>query len=212
MGGLLGSLGPSGKAIQAAYISDNPNPLGSKHLLDGLSERTTWGAVHERVHPHLRTVLEAHAFYDIFLIDAATGDVIYSVFKELDFGSNVLSGPLASSGLGEAFRVGRDRLAPGESHITDLSLYRPSYDEPAGFIASPVFRSGQRIAVLVVQLPLAELSKVAGNPTGLGETGDAYLVGAEGLLRSDSVRDHKAHSVVAAHRDPSSSKIDLAWV
>ena len=72
-------------------------------------------------------------FYDIFLIDYQTGDIIYSVFKETDFGRNLLSKELSSTGLSKVYT----RLKESTDNIQvfeDFSRYWPSYDKAQGFV------------------------------------------------------------------------------
>ena len=60
--------------------------------------------VHAEHHPTFRALLREKGYYDIFLFDL-DGNLIYSVFKELDYATNFVSGPYAESGLGKAFRA-----------------------------------------------------------------------------------------------------------
>lgn len=45
-----------------------------------------------KYHPYFRGLMEQHEYYDVFLIDVA-GNVIYSVFTESDFATNLENGP-----------------------------------------------------------------------------------------------------------------------
>jgi len=58
-------------------------------------------------------------FYDVFLI-SDTGDVVYSVFKEIDFGTSLTTGPFKDSGLAKAFT---NSLNNDGVSFTDFSLY-----------------------------------------------------------------------------------------
>ena len=68
-------------ALQHAYIFANSNPLGSKHLLDRSADSSEYSRVHQRYHPAIRHYLETFGYYDIFLVDPDSGDILYSVFK-----------------------------------------------------------------------------------------------------------------------------------
>ena len=72
-------------------------------------------------------------YYDLFLIDTE-GNVIYSVTHEADFGTNVVNGVYASSGLGHVAQAALD----GEFVITDIESYAPSAGIPASFIGEPL--------------------------------------------------------------------------
>lgn len=121
-------------------------------------------------------------YYDLFLIDT-TGNVIYSVTHEADFATNVVDGVYASSGLGHVAQAALD----GEFVITDIESYAPSAGIPASFIGEPlVDANGQTIGALVLQLPLDQVNSIMQERTGLGDSGETYLVGQDHLMRSDS--------------------------
>ncbi|MCA8974849.1 MAG: hypothetical protein KDC98_09005, partial [Planctomycetes bacterium] len=60
------------------------------------------------------------------------------------------------------------------------------------------------------QLPLDRLTAVLGRRAGLGETGEAYLIGSDGLMRTDSYRDPKGHSVIESWKHPTTGTVDSA--
>lgn len=188
-------------ALQAAYISHNPNPLGSKHLWDRHDGDSRYNQIHGAVHPALRTYLTRFGYYDIFLCDSETGDVVYTQFKELDFATSLKDGPHAESGLGEAFRLANEATEPGQVFLTDFKPYWPSYMAPASFISTPIYDGEKKIGVAIFQMPLDRITKVMSQRTGLGETGEAYLVGEDYRVRSDCYRDPDHHSVLKSYSD-----------
>jgi methyl-accepting chemotaxis protein len=172
-------------ALHDLYITSNPNPTGSKHLLDAAADGSEYSALHGRYHAFFRDLLERSGYYDIFLINPQ-GDIVYTVFKELDFATNLTSGEYADSGLAEAFRSGRD-LSPGDIAFVDYAPYAPSYGAPASFLSTPVHdASGALVGVLAYQLPSDRLLAMISNPEGLGETGEIFLVGSDRLSRAGS--------------------------
>lgn len=66
----------------------------------------------ERNHPAFKRVMERMGFYDIFLISPA-GDVVFSVTKESDYASNMITGQYRGTGLAKAFRMAEDGEATG---------------------------------------------------------------------------------------------------
>ena len=90
---IFSQLSPEAIAFQHAFIADNPNPLGSKHLMDKPShaERGEFAAFHAHYHPYFRNFLEKFGYYDIFLVEPENGKVVYSVFKELDFATSLVA-------------------------------------------------------------------------------------------------------------------------
>jgi hypothetical protein len=93
------------RVLQELFIARNPNPTGEKHLMDDAGDGSHYSAVHTRYHPIIKNFLEKFGYYDIFLIDAETGRIVYSVFKEVDFATSLLTGPYAGTNFAEAFKA-----------------------------------------------------------------------------------------------------------
>ncbi len=174
--------------LQKAYIDDNTFPADKRYLLDEAPEKTLYNVVHRRFHPIYRTLMKAAGYYDVFLFDLE-GNVLYSVFKERDFATNVLDGDWRDTGLAEVYSAVLE--AEEETVVfSDFDVYGPSNGLPAAFISRPVKdESGMRVGVVAFQMPVGEISAAAaGQGAGLGETGESFLVGPDGFLRSDSTR------------------------
>lgn len=187
----LAKLGSDAASLQAAYIADNRNKLGEKFKLSDAADGSDYSKVHAQFHPRTPTaVVEKFHYYDFFLIDADSGHVVYTYFKELDFATSLRSGPWADTGLARAFK---DALAAdGDAPVilTDYAPYIPSYNDQAAFISTPIFDAGKKIGVLVLQLPIDEINAVMTykgqwEKSGLGKSGETYLVGAD--LKSRSI-------------------------
>ena len=197
-------------ALQYHYIQANQNALGEKHKLDRASDSSEYSQIHAKYHPAIRSFLEKFGYYDIFLVDAKSGDIVYSVFKELDYTTSLIDGPYAKTNFAEAFRKALELKQPGQFAFVDFKQYLPSYSAPASFIAAPIFDAGQMTGVLMFQMPLDRITKVMSERAGLGETGETYLIGPDKLMRSDSYLDPKHHSVVASFRHPEKGKVETS--
>ena len=204
---LLDGLDAATVALQHTYIYNNNHPLGEKHLLDAGEGRSVYHRSHSVYHPGIRNFLEKFGFYDIFLIDIDSGKIVYSVFKELDYGTSLLTGPYANTNFADAFRAASE-MEEGQYSLTDFKPYTPSYEAPASFIATPIFSQGQRIGVLVFQMPLEPINEIMKERSGMGESGESYLVGADLLMRSDSYLDPVNHSVRGSFAHPEKGKVD----
>ncbi len=182
-----GELGPSaGEQLQRLYIEDNPHPTGSKDELDFADDGTSYALAHQSYHPYFRSFLRDRGYYDIFLFDT-DGNLIYTVFKELDYATNLNSGEWAETDLGNAFRTARDAGGRGEKAYFDFKPYAPSHGAPAAFISTPIMGVNDELTgVLVFQMPIDTLNAVMNRVAGLGETGETYGVGEDLLMRSDS--------------------------
>lgn len=197
-------------ALQYAFIRANEHPLGQKHLLDTPGDASAYSRLHAALHPIVRSYLEKFGYYDIFLCDPETGDIIYSVFKELDYSTSLKDGPFADTNFGEAFSLANQATDKDFVALVDFKKYPPSYEAPASFIASPVFDGQKKIGVALFQMPIDRLNAIMGERAGLGETGETYLVGPDGLMRSDSYLDPEHHSMVASFKNPQKGSVDTA--
>jgi len=208
VGSLYSALDDNSIAMQYYYIQANANPLGEKHKLDSAGDESAYSKTHGKYHPAIRTFLEKFGYYDIFLVDHVTGNIVYSVFKELDYATSLTKGPYANTNFADAFRKARDLTKAGEFVFVDFKQYLPSYNAPASFIAAPIFDGNKKLGVLMFQMPLDRITEVMSERAGLGETGESYLIGPDYLMRSDSYLDPKYHSVVASFRNPEKGKVE----
>ena len=172
--------------LQRHYIAENPHPTGEKENLDAASDGSRYSQYHADYHPWFRTFLRARGYYDIFLFDLK-GNLVYTVFKELDYATNLLSGKWRDTDLGAAYRAARDGAGKNAVSFFDFKPYEPSHGAPASFISAPIYDArGQRLGVLVFQMPIDRINGLMAESTGLGRTGEAFILGEDTLMRNDS--------------------------
>jgi methyl-accepting chemotaxis protein len=192
VGKVMTKLSATTLALQNYYMSANPNPLGEKQKLVKLSGvDADYAKVHAKYHPRFRDYLNKWGFHDIFLVDAKTGYVVYSVFKELDYATSLINGPYAKSGLADAFKNALSAKMQGKAYTTRMKPYYPSYNDFASFVSSPLYINGQLQGVFIIQMPLDNINKVMTFDKnwadyGLGESGETYLVAEDYTMRNDS--------------------------
>lgn len=101
---LLSEISAEAVALQHDYILSNPAPLGSKDELFAAKRAGTYHQKHAEFHGFFRNILQEFGYYDIFLVDPQSGVIFYSVFKELDFGTSLTSGPYFATNFADVFR------------------------------------------------------------------------------------------------------------
>ncbi|MHA6729599.1 methyl-accepting chemotaxis protein [Devosia sp. A369] len=172
--------------LQGAYLTGNPNPAGERLKLDTSDKLPVYDLHHRSLHADFRDLLEKRGYDDVLLFDTDFNNV-YSVFKDADFATNFAEGggPWAASDLGKVVRAAMAGEA-GQVFLSDFAPYAPSAGAPASFIAGPVYDQGFLIGVLALRLPTARIGDVLGRTRGLGESGETYLVGQDGLARNDA--------------------------
>ncbi|WP_294966992.1 methyl-accepting chemotaxis protein [Sulfurimonas sp.] len=151
--------------------------------------------------------MKDYGYYDIFVISAKNGHVMYSATKESDYGANLIHGPLKDSGLARAYK---GAMKNGRPTFTDKMPYAPSNGEPAMFLATPVKEDGVIRAIVVFQISDSAINEVMQYRQGYGDSQEDYLVGVDKLMRSDSFLDPIGHSVKASFANPSTGSIDTA--
>ncbi len=169
--------------LRRAYITDNPYPNGKKNELSQADD-SVYGLVHGALHDTARRFVTERGYYDFFLI-GNDGDIYYTVEKEDDFATNLQAGPWRDTGLGQVYR--RALKSVGAVVMSDMSGYGPSNGAPAIFLATAIPGSeGSTLGVIAFQLPTDTILAIMNYTSGMGETGETYLVGEDLLMRSNS--------------------------
>jgi methyl-accepting chemotaxis protein len=187
----LTGLSQTALAMQYDFIAGSQLPLGEKDGLADLGNNSDYAQLHNKYHPAMRHFLQEFGYYDIFIADINTGDIVYSVFKELDFATSISTGPYADSGIGEVFAKAKNATQEDQVFFSEFKQYRPSYDALAGFASTPIYSNGRPVAVLIFQMPMDRINSVLTHhekwsEKGFGESGETYLVNSEGLLLNES--------------------------
>jgi methyl-accepting chemotaxis protein len=188
---LYSELDPLAVSMQYRYIQSNSHPIGEKDSLYDPEDGSDYAKKHSTYHPFFRDFLQRFGYYDIFLVELDSGRIVYSVFKELDYATSLKSGPYANSGIGRAFQKASAIDASEQFAFDDFDAYVPSYQDPAAFIASPIFKGDKKIGVLIFQMPIDRINSVMTQDhqwkeAGLGTSGETYLVGPDSKMRSIS--------------------------
>jgi len=188
---LYSQLSERAKHYQTKYIADNDYPLGNKNKLVSAGD-SPYDKIHQQYHPMFNKYLQQFGYYDIFIVDVKSGHIVYSVFKELDYGTSLITGPYAQTGIAIAYNKALALSNRNTTALADFQAYYPSYDQAASFIASPI-KNDKNIttAVLIFQMPIDGINKIMTNnnqwqQVGLGLSGETYLVGSDDKLRSES--------------------------
>lgn len=174
----------SGQYLQYHYISANPSPKGEKSLLGKAPDQSYYSSVHDYYHSVFKQQIENSGYYDFFLISLKTGDIVYSVEKETDFATSLSKGPYSNSNLANLYRRVKASQDKGDVQIEDFDFYRPSYNQPAGFIGTVIYDGNDPIGVLAIQIPLGNsLIKTVAN---LGNSGEVVIAGKDLRMRSNA--------------------------
>ena len=169
-------------------------------VTDFLTKEKT--AIHE---DFFQNYAKEYGYYDIFIICAKHGHVMYTQAKESDYGANVGSGTLKDSGLGEVYKKVKELK---RAVFVDMKPYAPSAGAPAMFLGAPVYGEGVMKSIIVFQISDVAIGKIMQFRKGYGDSQEDYLVGQDKLMRSDSFLEPKGHSLKASFANPSTGSCD----
>jgi methyl-accepting chemotaxis protein len=143
-----------------------------------------------------------YGYYDVMLV-ANDGSNFYTVAHEADYNTNLFTGPYKNSG---AARVVKKVFETRGFAFEDFSRYEASDNQVSAFMAAPVIDKGEVLFAVVMQLSPEGVNKIMQERTGLGETGESYLVGPDYLMRSDSIQDND-HKLQASFDKPETGAV-----
>jgi len=126
---------------------------------------------------------------DILLVDDKTGNVLYSVFRESDYKSNILDGVAKNTVVAQAFQAARDSNDKNFITITDYQFYEPSNNKPIACISAPIYNKDEKVGVILFKMPSTEIDSIVSDGNdweklNLGNSGDAIIVGPDYKMRS----------------------------
>lgn len=176
------------KYLQANYTT--PFTDWDKSIrFDDARDGSPWSAANARYNDFFREIVTRFEFEDALLLDTR-GNVVYSAYKGVDLGTNILNGPYRTGNLTEAYLKAMASNAVDYVTVTDFGDYQPA-PSPTAWLVSPVGDLGHVEGVLALQFPISKINRLMTmdkrwEESGMGKTGETYIVGPDDLMRSDS--------------------------
>ncbi|KJQ52437.1 adenylate/guanylate cyclase domain-containing protein [Microbacterium sp. SA39] len=185
----------AGRYLQLQYSTKNQDfDADYDALLAGndAGDGTSYSAGAERYGDYFTRLIERAGYEDALLLNL-DGDVVFSAYKGVDLGTNVNTGPYRDTAFAQTYR---DTIATNTVDaigITDFERWIPSLNIPTMWVISPVGNDSGITGAMALQIPLSRINDVMTGgeqwkEQGLGDTGEVYLVGRDGLMRSTSRR------------------------
>lgn len=151
---ILSNLDPRTINLQIKYNSlGEENPTISEYV-----------HVHNKYHEYLSKITTEYNYNDLLLLDL-NGNIIYSVKKNIDFGSSVTNPYFVTTELANLFNSIKYATIKDYNSITNFSEYFPDYYEPVCFIASKVSNAG----VLIFSIKLSVIDNLLQLPQDLNK-------------------------------------------
>lgn len=180
---------PAQKYLQANYTASPRAGADALPVVDA-GDGSAWSAANARFDFYMRGIVSRFDYRDVLLLDTQ-GNVVYSVDKGPDLGTNVLTGPYRESKLHEAYQKALRSNDVEFVWITDFQTYQPALDAPTGWVVSPIGMNGKIDGVMAWPLPTRKINRIMTSDkkweaAGLGTSTESYLVGPDNLMRSNS--------------------------
>ena len=121
--------------------------------------------------------LDKRDFFSLVLL-SPEGSVLYSTDKNVEQGGTIKE----KSPEWNALQKGRKEAA-----FTDYGLSSFFQETPVSYFSAPLLNQGQLVGVFLFRLKNDALDSIMKNRPGLGESGESYMVGVDGMFRSNSV-------------------------
>lgn len=182
---------------QLGFLTQNPNDFESKSELTVLEQETSYTFEHKRYHGRLKALQENFGIGDILFVNPETSQVFYSVRKFLDLGTSLTDGPYKDTGLATVFEQAKNLEGQGLFVFSDYQPYFPAMGKSTAFLATKIYNlngevynpDSKEVAIMVFALHEDALTALATyhsnwEASGLGKTGESYLVGGDFKLRS----------------------------
>jgi hypothetical protein len=110
-------------------------------------ESAAYADVEGRFRPFLTSYVEAFNYVDLALI-ASSGEVVFSIRRGHEFGTNLKTGPYRGTGLGQAFERANTLMV---TEFSDYDIYSDT-GEVAAFAAAPVLQEKRLVGVVALHL------------------------------------------------------------
>ncbi|SON61585.1 Adenylate cyclase [Mycobacterium simulans] len=177
------------KYLQAYYTAPferSSDAMRRNNSNDG----SAWSAANARYSEFFRGIVTRFDYRDALLLDL-DGNVVYSVNKGPDLGTNILTGPYRETNLREAYQKALRSNDLDFIWITDFQPYQPQLDAPTAWVVSPVGMNGRMNGVMALPLPISKINDIMNaskhwEAVGMGRSTETYLAGPDNLMRSDS--------------------------
>jgi class 3 adenylate cyclase len=217
-----------GEPAAATYYPENPKERYLKYfyLAEGPAAISTpgnekdsgsWGQTFKEYHQRFARLAKLFDYEDIMIADIKSGNIVYSVTKQDDLGTNLLSGPYAESQAAKVFRAVKQSKDPFFLTFSDFDQYKPSYGLTTMFVGTTIFDGDDLVGALIFQINTGRLDRLMTanrqwKEVGMGESGETYLVGEDSIFRTSPrpfLENPEKYLKLAERQGVSAEKINL---
>ena len=182
---------PVGWYLHYHYLVHGGHPYGPKRLTASTTDASPYAVAVAHAHRALGSFLDQLGFDSLLFVDPETLDVVYSYGQSTLLGTNLADGPYSTSNVAAAVRALSASRNRDDYRVADFEEHRPRLGEPMAFITAPVFDGPKLVAIMMMRFRLQPIADVLSGrrrweAEGLGKTGEAYLLGPDQTMRTES--------------------------
>ncbi len=180
---------------QTSNATSAMETLQSYHAYNKATPDTAFDATSElykqmylSIGPFFKSFLETHeakfsGYEDMYLIGAADQLIMLTAMNSKEVGSNLSRGKLKDSSLAKLCQMVMKTGKPG---MVDFETYAP-LGKPVMFMAAPILGDNRAVdGVLALRIGPEKINSIFGSTAAIGKTTEAYLVGSDLMMRSQS--------------------------
>ncbi|QPM89727.1 hypothetical protein PSAL_009530 [Pseudooceanicola algae] len=167
--------------ILRLYVTDSPLPPFQRAALEDAGDGSVYSRAHARFHNHFRFLMKRGGYRDIYLVDAS-GNILYSAAKQDDFAQNI-----GNAGQNPFYQMVAGALSSGsqgEASFVDFFEYSTSAEQSSFLVAPISGGDGKILGAIAYRITAATLTGQIGESAGLGETGQSFAIGYDGVART----------------------------
>ena len=144
--------------------------------------------MYSSIGPFFKSFLETHeakfsGYEDLYLIGAADQLIMLTAMKSKEIGSSLARGELKDSSLAKLCQI---VVKTGKPSTVDFEVYAPT-GKPVMFMGVPILGDNRSVdGVLALRIGPETINSIFGSTAAIGKTSEAYLVGRDLLMRSQS--------------------------
>ncbi len=140
-----------------------------------VTETEQFRAISRKYRPFCRQFVEIYGYYDLSLLAADTGHLMFSTALESDMGASLATDRYHNQGKAQVWRA---VVKTGKAAIADFAPHEPSKGLQSAFIGHPVFSADNTLTgVVVLQFSPSFINEIMDSRQGMGKSGESYLIG-----------------------------------
>ena len=148
---------------------------------------------------YINNFVKHHEHTDIFFINTQNNQIFYTLNSP-----ELLTKEIDSKNNSDMLVMLKNMYKTQKTQVLDMHIFSlKDYDKPNIAIATPVVKENKTLAILLLVIPNTDINNMVKYRTGMGKTGESYIVGMDKRLRSNSylVKDFTVKNLLKKDSD-----------